>query len=356
MTVYDIEEQRKAIQESLNDKQVNPRIIRQSNSYKEDYYLAGKGLCFKIEEFRDVNTQIKSWNLAFIKGISEFSYCSGPEDIYCLEGVEIRVYLIGSINDGHGIILDDTVSWRSFLPQEVAGKEEEKQKKDELLFYDFLRITNQLDILLSDAELFPYRVIAKATGDERKIYGNLKTGPLWIEINPDGRKRKPFHLAERKQSLCEYLERLRLEKGESGVKFHLTVNEDLEFPDIREEAYWDVCEIDEENQRALIQRNNFPGIQQIEVTGVMFSKELCGEIALIKRRKEAIDRIKNHSYLIQAIINPSNVMIVNNVENVPSMKGLEKLDNDKQIAIKRTVSPAYTLLVISPIHNYTLYS
>jgi len=38
-------------------------------------------------------------------------------------------------------------------------------------------------------------------------------------------------------------------------------------------------------------------------------------------------------------------MIVNNVENVPSMKGLEKLDNDKQIAIKRIwqTRPIYAL-------------
>ena len=317
ISAIDTEAQRLFIQRDLE----TPRLIAKPGSQNGTYLLQGNRLVYFLKEYAEPGAQPGGqWELAFCDGPSEIRYSGGPNSQIEIRRVPVRVFRISDIRTDPSIVSKGAVNWRPYLPQ---GTKSLRAKERQERFHDFFRITNQIELLFRDAEIFPYRCI-------RYSY---KEGRQQIVLAGRSRPRRLPSFAEVNGGMVAFLVLQRAEKRD-GDKVYIGPEESV-YLDRRVDLpeFWTILEIDEAKGLVVLQRTG-ARLERPPDEGFLRSLDMFGQISLIRRRRRAIDRLKNHNYLLKAIRSPGSVYIDTADSQLPLSVDRSKVDDAKFHALQ----------------------
>lgn len=235
-------------------------------------------------------------------------------------------------------------AWDTFAPKDDAflGLEHDSEN-----LRQFLHVSNQFEILLRDAELFKYKV----------VYQAVEQGGTKITIAPidEDRPSRKFFKADKK--LADFLQqewdsakpdcdKVLLTESDSLFVSRAGANSASERFDVDKEQ-WTISEIDRENETITLFRKNLAGIAQPSSEGYLRTRGHYGQIRLIERRKQSIDRLSSHAYLLRTLASPGFTHIDAGDSELPWQQ-IEKngvVDENKLATIKDILRmrPMYAL-------------
>jgi len=189
-------------------------------------------------------------------------------------------------------------------------------------------------------ELFSYSIVGQVENED---------GLSRIAITEADSHPLTFKLFQVEGGMVEFLIR-EIESDKQDCRLvALDSSNDLGFYSDRlpRELWWEIEDIDsEKGQVALIRRKIMGTITPPPREGTLRTYGLTGQLALIRRRKEAIDRLVNHSYLIRSLSSPGEViMTTGEGESLAIPLSSEDVDESKQAAIADILNtrPIYAL-------------
>lgn len=192
-------------------------------------------------------------------------------------------------------------AWDTFAPMDDTTQGLEQDSEN---LRQFLHASNQFEILLRDAELFKYRIVNQA----------VELGSAEIIIAPvdEDRPSRKFFKADKK--LADFLQQERDAARQFSEYVFLTesdslfVPRDADFKGSQDEwaksAQWTISEIDQERETITLFRQISPGIASPSLEGYLRTRGHYGQIRLIERRKQSIDRLSSHAYLLRTLASP----------------------------------------------------
>jgi len=301
------------------------------------YVLVGSNLIVTVTQFehydRETNAMVRSW---------DFAFCQGPGELRGNDGGSACVDLpLGSVvvrtrrQMSERAVRQNARSWERHLP----SIDRAVQLRASLArFHEFIRCTNQLELLIRDSEIFRYRVVNRATEE----------GVDRLVITEVSRTRRPAGFSELEGGLAEFL----LREIESGKRDCRTValtgpDEDgLTIPWITPADGWTVGRVDVGKGLVELARVTAGSAEKrAPDLGVIRAWGMFGQVALIRRRKRAIDRIEKHAYLLRSLSAPGQVYMDTGHMPLPVPLPLDLVDEAKQAAIEDIlrVRPIYAL-------------
>jgi len=236
------------------------------------------------------------------------------------------------------------LAWDKFIPQERSNSELDKDSQH---LQQFLHISNQMEILLRDAELFKYKI----------IHVQDKENPEEIIITATEEDRPSRNFFNANKTLVDYLQQER----DAGKKFSdyvfltdsdsMFIRRDDAFKgkqdDWVEKSQWRIRDIDQENETVTLFRQNHEGIASPPQKGYLRTRGHYGQIRLIQRRKQAIDRLFSHAFLLRALATPKFTHIDAGESALPwpQIEGDAVIDKNKLAIIKDILRtrPLYAL-------------
>lgn len=302
------------------------------------YVLVGKQLVLRLTQFECTDevtgASVRSWTFAYCQSVTDLRWNEGGTSSVTLpvDGIVVRSKRDVVKNKA---IRQNAKSWNQYLPT----IDHAVQLRASLArFHEFIRCTNQLDLLIRDSEIFRYRTLLKSVsnGVER----------LMIEEEP--RLRRPISFAAIEGGMCEYLNR-EIESNKPDCKLVVLTSladDALTLPQIPKTDRWTVDQVDLDTSRVQLWRVSTDAqLAQAPSSGVIRTWGMFGQVALIRRRKRAIDRIEKHTYLLRSLSSPGQVYMDTGPSELPIPLSLDLVDEAKQAAIKDIlrVRPIYAL-------------
>lgn len=302
-----------------------PRLIRLQGQNR--FILAGDRLSYWLQPFFDNNLSADTWEVGF---------CPAPADLrggtsgasVDLTGTTISVRAIGEAYDSG--VRRHAMSWTRVLPA-ATGLGELRRRSQQLL--DIVRATNQVELLLRDAEIFPYRVVRSETaGYQHRLV--IAEGPRDRPVPPYARVRGGLsgflrnELATRKPRWDEVV----LSDSDS-----LTMRAE-------EDQFWYVETLND-NGTVTLSRTGEGCFRAPENGFIRTVGMLIGQSRLMQRRAAALSRLVDHSYLLDALATPGQVFMDTGVQSPPIPLPTAAVDRPKRACIEDVlrVRPIYTL-------------
>ena len=302
------------------------------------YLLVGSNLILTLTQFeetdRDTFETTASWDFAFCSSIGDLRWNEGGSACVDLPPESIVVRTKRQFRTDR-MVRQNALSWKRFLPR----IDQAVQLRAALArFHDFIRCTNQLELLIRDSEIFRYRVVSREPKD----------GVEHLTIEGAPRDRRPLQFCEIEGGIAEFLLR-EIESGKRDGNLVLlrdSQEDALTLPSVEKDHCWTVEEIDTTRGHVKLARvtvgKNLP---QPTDLGTIRTWGMFGQVALIGRRKRAIDRIEKHSYLLRSLSAPGQVYMDTGSMPLPVPLPVEQVDEAKQAAMKDIlrVRPIYAL-------------
>jgi hypothetical protein len=299
------------------------------------HILVGSQLALRIGQFRVVDRgtgiESESWQAA---------HCRGPAD-------ELRVpehAAAASVDLPSARLLVSDVktvrrqptlrqraqSWETIVPVVDRGA---RLRADLGRFHDFVRCTNQIELLMRDAELFGYRVV------ERK----RRHGFERLVVEEHQRVERPPLDFARTRGLAQFLEQER-ETGKRRADLVILTpphEDSLSLNRVEEHEHW---KIDGDAGTATLERA-VAGVAPAPDTGILRTHGMFGQVRLIRRRKKAIDRLNRHAYLLRSLSEPGQVYMDTGDARLGVHLPEDAVDGPKRAAIEDIlrVRPIYSL-------------
>lgn len=307
----------------LTDARIYPLREKSGREVKEAY-LVGRQLTFLIAPFTDNDTDQTSWDVAFLRFPAEFRVADADSmrdlrsiPILAVPHRELQNYL-------------NRQRWDRYLETDDSqGRNPELE-----MFHDFLRCTNQIDLLLSCSQVFRYHVIERKDGrsDESIIIepGEPRSFPKFCQITG---------------GLTEVVHR-ELESGKPYCSlFLLTPQPDLHLVGVDFDSFWTADKVEHATGRILLSRRKTPTALPAPAEGYIRTYGLNGSVRLINRRKRSIDRLEEHSYLLRALSQPGMVAMDTEAPTVAYKLPADRVDERKIAIIEdiERVRPIYAL-------------
>jgi hypothetical protein len=300
------------------------------------YVLVGQRLVVRIVQNTDRDGG-RSWRTAFCQGPGELrnSDPNGAEVV--IPPGKLAVRTSRSVHQDRTIALE-SAGWDELLPQQARGAELASELSR---FQEFVRATNQIELLLLDATIFPYEIVDGP---------HLRNGREQIVVRerPRPENRKVLSFFELEKGLEEFLQREMESATADGGKVILSepTNDALVLPSAIRGNQWRVTGVDPQGQTATLERDPFDPLRpDPPAIGVLRGAGMPGQTNLIRRRKQAIDVLHRHSYLLRSLAAPGQVYIDTGVADLPVKLDPEVVDGAKRAAIEDIlrVRPIYTL-------------
>ncbi len=318
----------------------NAQIYAKSN--RNNYVLVGKHLQLLITrlEKRDQATREKlyTWDVAFCRDVTELRTNEGGNAYKDIPFGTIAVRTTTEIKKFIGMQQTNLQTWERYLPYIDEG---EKLRANLAMFHGFIRITNQVELLMRDAELFQYEVVKRSfdSVEETLIIREVeRSRPIVRYLRPEG-------------GLLQFLQR-EIESNKPDCRLVLLASENqnsLRFESetkIEKKNCFQIVQIKQDENEVLLKRSALgDNLLSAPDKGWIRSYGLFGQMALIRRRKEAIDRLAEHSYLLRSLcatgqvyMNTGDLRLLN---SLPS----DKVDEAKQAVMKDILQtrPVYAL-------------
>jgi serine/threonine protein kinase len=324
------------IQSDINRAQPSAQLYATRN--KGLFLLVGDKLILTITAFSFTNRQTneieQTWNFAYCQGAGSLNTTQAPATI---PPGAVVVRTAGDVRRSRHLPekIDD---WERHLPR----NDPVAQLRAELAqFHNFIRCANQIELLIRDAEIFPYKIIDLVQQE----------AICTITIREVGRERPGVRFLRIEGGLVEFLHRelasgkpdcnlvVLTELGQDSLA--LVGGERLEKRDA-----WAVKYIFRDSQEVVLTRAADPGSTgSPAIEGFLRGWGMFGQIALIKRRKRAIDRLQSHSYLLRSLSAPGQVYMDTGSLALPVPLSRDDVDEVKQAAIEDIlrVRPIYAL-------------
>ena len=226
-------------------------------------------------------------------------------------------------------------NWEHYLPtidQTVALRASLAQ------FHDFLRCTNQLELLIRDSEIFRFRVVSGESAD----------GVERLVIREADRERRVASFCDIEGGMVQFLLREKESGKPDGDVVVLTEVEEDGFMlgSISMAESWRIHRID--TSQGVVQLTRIAAAGNLKpppCNGNLRMWGMFGQIALIRRRKRAIDRVMKHSYLLRSLSAPGQVYMDTGAVPLPVPLESSVVDEAKQAVIGDIlrVRPIYAL-------------
>jgi AAA domain/Protein tyrosine and serine/threonine kinase len=302
------------------------------------YLVVGAALVLRLAPFNEKaedGSERQSWDLAWCRGAVELRNSEGASGPTALprESVEVR-----TVKD---VYRDRTIrqrarSWESYLP---VPDRSEALRASLSRFLDFIRCTNQLELLLRDAEIFAFEVAERTR--------TQTVDRVRIREVPRSRLIPPFARVEGGMSGF-FLRELETGKRYADLVVLTDSTEDGLFTrSIPRDEMWRIVDIDATTPATvLLERqslnNDLPPAPE---SGFVRTFGMFGQVSLIRRRKLAIDRLSRHSYLLRSIAVPGQVFMDTGQSSVPVALPEDAVDVAKRACIEDIlrVRPIYAL-------------
>ncbi len=307
-----------------NDIAAEPRLTQVAGM--DRLVLTGTHLSYWVQPFRDSNSGITSWDLAMIGGPADLRGGSTAPPVD-LSGHIISVRTIADAYDPS--VRKSATSWIRVLPQE-SGASGLRPRTRELL--DVVRATNQIELLLRDAEIFPFEL--------RRRWSEGYTHFIALAEAP--RQRAIPQYAAVRDGLIGFL---RTEQASQKPRWDELVlsDEDILRFEAPEESIW-VLQAINDDRTVTLRRTGDKGYAPksgfIRTVGM-----LIGQTRLMIRRKAALERLPDHTYLLDALAAPGQVFMDTGVPPLPISLPEDRVDSPKRACIEDVVRtrPIYTL-------------
>ena len=319
------------IQDDLKEAQI---FSVQNQNY---YILVGEKLSYRIDNFnyldRKTGEEIITWDFAYLTGYRELR--GSGEDSNNIEPPKNTIFLTTKKEAIE--YKDPYLKWDSFIPK--FGIEHQK-RRDMERFYDFIRCTNQIEILLRSCEIYHYKIIKKdihrPTGSERIIIKEIK------------RDYELLDFWRNETSLVDYLSK-EIESGKPNCDIVSLVSETecfrSKFNNI-EKYSWKVHDfLKEKGYVELLRPPQLKNQNETPDIGYLRSFGMGGQLTLIQRRSKAISKLGNHSYLLNALTRPGELYIDIGKYDLPVEIPISMVDEIKQLNMKNIlrVRPIFAL-------------
>jgi KaiC/GvpD/RAD55 family RecA-like ATPase len=284
------------------------------------YILRGKTKFLLISGYRRRATDNPTWERAYGE---EFTVLINAGTKASLEGIPLQF----RARSEEGQCRD----WQTILPADEAADVEPIYIRE---FREFLRCTNQIELMMRCAEIFAYRVV----DTDGARYPTIMIVSEPARDDDDGR-----HRLRRLRPRNGMIEFLRRQKADGALAVSLSSQPSLQQEET-ERATWNILDTDDDavTLQAVMEGTVPPKAGFLRPAG------FHGQIKLIERRKNAIDRLEQHSYLMTALARSAEVY----VSTVAAGKGIlprdvtaNELDESKRaVAIDiMSVRPIYSL-------------
>lgn len=316
ISAVDIERQRKFVEADLE----SPKLVRRHGA-QEAYILVGNRLSYSLTEHSDLGTPHKGdWSLGFCGGDAQLRFAGGGGDQRELRQLPIRVFSSMALMQNATAVRKGAVSWLPFLPRadRYAVAQERQQR-----FHEFFRVTNQLELLFRDAEIFPYQMISSKQRD----------GVQEVVIVETTREREVPPFARMSGGLPEFLRRQQVEKAEGDLVYLGPEDGLFMARRVDRTEFWEIVDIVEDGSQVRLKRLGTPSDGPPQ-KGFLRSFDLFGQMKLIQRRKRAIERLRQHTYLLQALQSPSYFYIDTGASTLPLPIDPTKVDDAKREALE----------------------
>ena len=301
------------------------------------YLLVGSRLTLRLTQFeytdRATNTRVRTWNLAFCPDVAELRWNDGGSACVHLPPGDVVVRTRREALSRP--VRQDARDWEPYLP---TIDEAVALRANLARFHDFIRCTNQLELLIRDSEIFSYRVLNSESEDglERLV----------VEEVLRERQAAPFYQME--GGMTEYLLReVESRKRDCDLVVLAGTDQDgLMIGSISKAECWRISKIDTRERQIHLQRvTTGRTLHGPPSEGTIRTWGMFGQVALIRRRKRAIDRIISHSYLLRSLSSPGQVYMDTGAMPLPVRLNSALVDEAKQAAIRDIlrVRPVYAL-------------
>lgn len=225
-------------------------------------------------------------------------------------------------------------SWEAFIP-----RTDEASSLSTALgrFQDFLRCTSQLDLLMRDAELTAYEVVQHRTTDDQCEV---------VEIRERARPRAVLGFCRIDGGMIEILQREIDMKKPNWRRVILTQDDALQIQIDSAIDYWEIdTDFDMTEGTVRLTRTLMNGQTPLAKQGFLRTYAHYAAVMLVRRRTEAIDRLKEHSYVLRALAQPGQVYMDTLITELPRMLDPTVVDKSKTASIQDSlrVRPMYAL-------------
>jgi hypothetical protein len=333
---YDHEDDRHAavLKTWLKQRFRRALLIRQPSG---ELYLQGDQFALRL---KPENTAGNAWTFARADVLESIGI---PDQaaFYDLQGVPIVFLLKGK---DHWGAFRDPRNWTHYFPAIEPIIEDRNKARESLM--RFLRCTNQLDLLLCYAKIFPCKV--EPIGTER----NVERVRVIPRIMKDRGLPSWLRRAMSDVDLFKHF-RPRLDAVKPEQRHVLLTRDDgirIYARDARDDE-WDLQAIEMTRGRAsalvLIRQAESQG-RVVLPRGEMFirARDHYGQVELIDRRGKAIDQVRDFRYLMNALASPASVWMTTTLEQLPlNDKQTQAIDDNKQAVLLDVLSarPIYAL-------------
>lgn len=204
-------------------------------------------------------------------------------------------------------------------------------------FQDFLRCTNQLDLLMRDGEIAAYEVIRKLP---------MEGGREVIEVRERARPRPAAEFCTVEGGIAELLQRELDSHKQYCDRVFLTEQDSLLVRVDVAKDWWAITgDIDLTTGIFRLCREILPGQAPLPEKGFIRTYGQYAAVTLIRRRTDAIDRLQEHSYLLRALAQPGQVFMDTQMSELPRELNPATVDESKVAVIQDVlrVRPVYAL-------------
>ena len=325
----DIEAQRMFIEHDLS----HPSIHNFVKGDDEQYIVEGRRLCYFISEHKDVvRSSTGKWDLAFCHSHAEIRYSSEAEQKKVVD-VSVSIFTQKTYRDNPDVVRKTSLSWGRFLPaQEKIESVSDRVSR----FHDFFRITNQIELLMRDAEIFSYRVLERRKDADGEVLTITEHDPR--EILGDFLQR---------QELVGFLNREWQQNGD-GDRVQLSGDEEIRArANIDESEYWKITDINTAEKTVKLKRGIAGRMAPAPDTGFLRCYGMFGGLKVVQRRLHAINSLQSHTFLLQAMLDPGLMYMHSEVSTLPQ-KLAPELDDAKKKTIRNIWSTKPLFVVQGP--------
>ena len=301
------------------------------------FLLVGHRLTLRVVQYTNPRDRSTTWQMVFCPSRGELR--NGEGGAGCVSMPNGRI----AVRTAEHVLRDRTIAqgsapWDELLPRFERGAE---LARDLSRFHEFIKATNQIEILLRDAEIFPYEVIEgpEAEGGQERVT---------IRERPRAERRRVLSFFEIEKGLIEFLQREQMAgKPDSGNVILSGPDQDaLVLPGGGKDNQWRVLSVDFERETATLERSAIDADRPPPPSeGVLRSAGMQGQTRLIRRRKQAIDVLDSHSYLLRSLAAPGQVYMDTGASDLPVHLAPEAVDAAKRASIEDIlrVRPIYAL-------------
>ena len=147
-----------------------------------------------IPTSRARNERERNWDIAFCYGLAELRRNRGGSECEEVPNGKIVVRTLKQVGRDRGIA-QDAEPWSRYLPR---VDQTEQLRASLARFHEFIRCTNQIELLIRDSEIFSYVVVSQDRSQE---------GVEKLLIREVERNRPPLHLFKIEGGLFDFLQR-----------------------------------------------------------------------------------------------------------------------------------------------------